>query len=192
MKHIKLASAAAIALGLAIAGSASAQTSAGGTITFTGSVADATCTVSGGAGTNGGTGNFIVALDQVTPGDFAAAGATAGPKPFSVQIGAPGQTSCVNGSIGTMSFLTSSPQIDAANGNLKNALTGEATNTEIQLLDGTTQAPINLASGSYSVASPAVANNTATIPFVAQYYADGGIPTAGLVSTSVVYKVVFN
>jgi major type 1 subunit fimbrin (pilin) len=191
MKQIKIASAIALTLGLAIAGSASAQSSAGGTITFTGSVADATCTVTGGAGTNGGTGNFTVALPQVAPSDLATVGETAAPTAFNVQIGGAGQASCVDGSIGTMSFLTSSPQIDAASGNLKNALAGE-TNAEIQLLDGTTSAPINLATGTYSVASPAVANNTAEIPFTAQYVAADAAATPGTLSTSVVYQVVFN
>ena len=48
MKHIKLAAAAAFVLGVAAAGSASADN---GDITFTGSVTDGTCVVSGGTGT---------------------------------------------------------------------------------------------------------------------------------------------
>ena len=190
MKHIKLASALVVAMGLAAAGVASAQSANGGTITFTGSVTDSTCTISGGGGTNGGTGNFTVALDSVAATDLAAAGVTANAKPFTVTIGGPGQGTCLDGKVATLSFLTSSPQIDAATGALTNALAGQATNTEIQLMDST-GAPINLADPSYSVNSPAIANNTAQINLQAQYYATGAA-TSGLVSTSVVYAIAYN
>lgn len=188
MKHIKLASAAAIAMGLAFAGSASAQSNSGGTITFTGSVSDATCTVSGGAGTNNGTGNFIVALDQAQVGDLDSATKTANPKNFNVQIGGPGQGSCTDGTIATMTFVAGNT-VDPATGALINQLSGEATNTQIQLLDATGNV-IDLAANSYS-ATATVANNTATIPFTAQYLATGAA-TPGLVSTDVVYGVTFN
>lgn len=190
MKHLKLASAAAIALGLAIAGSASAQS--GGTITFTGSVTDATCTVSGGTGTDGGTGNFTVALDEVNVNQLAAANDVANAKQFSVIIGGPGQGSCQDGTVATMSFLPSSPRIDAATGALRNALSGEAQNAQIQLLrGGMTGNAINLASGTEQFMAT-VANNTATIPFGVQYLAVNGAATPGLVSTSVVYAVTYN
>ncbi len=189
MKHIKLASALVVAMGL-VAGVASAQTANGGTITFTGSVTDQTCTISGGSGTNGGSGNFTVALDSVDDTALAAAGAIANAQPFAVTIGGPGQGSCADGKVATLSFLTSSPQIDAATGALVNALSGQATNTEIQLLDST-GAVINLADTSYSVNSPAIANNTAQINLQAQYYATGAA-TPGLVSTSVVYAIAYN
>ncbi|QAU24793.1 type 1 fimbrial protein [Dyella sp. M7H15-1] len=190
MKHIKLASAVAIAMGITFAGVASAASSNGGTITFTGTVADTTCTVTGGSGTDGGQGNFSVALDNTQPSDLAAAGDTSEPKAFTVQIGAPGQGSCTDGKVASMSFLTSSPRIDAATGALKNALSGEATNVQIQLTDS--NGAINLADPSYSQQSPEIANNTASIPFSAQYLAVGGAATPGLISTSVVYAVNYN
>ena len=190
MKQIKIVSAIALTLGLAIAGSASAA-DAGGTITFTGSVTDATCTVTGGTGTSGGTGNFSVALDQVNASALAAAGDTANPKVFDVIIGGPGQGTCENGKVASMSFLPSSIYIDAATGALSNALTGEATNTQIQLLDGTTNATIDLRTGTYA-ATATIANNTATVPFTAQYLAVNGAATPGLVSTNVVYAVTYN
>ncbi|RDS84183.1 fimbrial protein [Dyella psychrodurans] len=190
MKQFKIASAIALTLGLAIAGSASAQSSSGGTITFTGSVTDATCTVTGGTGTSGGTGNFSVALDQVDASVLSAAGVTANPKMFDVIIGGPGQGTCEDGKVASMSFLPSSIYIDAATGALSNALSGEATNTEIQLLDST-NAVIDLRMG--AVAGMAtIANNTATIPFTAQYLAVNGAATPGLVSTNVVYAVTYN
>ena len=190
MKHIKLASAAALVMGVALAGTATAQTAAGGTITFTGAVNDTTCTISGGSGTNSGTGNFIVALDPAQPADLASAGAVAKPHAFSVVIGGPGQTSCTNGRVASMKYLVSSPQIDATTGALRNALAGEATNVQVQLRDST--GVINLADPTYSVDSPQIADNTATIPFTAQYLAVGGAATPGLVSTSVVYGITYN
>jgi len=183
--------AAAIALSLGAAASASAQTSAGGTITFTGAINDATCTVSGGAGTNGGTGNFAVSLDPVNADQLAAAGDIAAPKRFDVIIGGPGQGTCQDGKVATMSFLTSSTQIDPVTGALANALAGEATNVEIQLADGVLAAPINLADANNGTVAT-IANNTATIPYFAQYLAVNGASTPGLVSTSVVYAVRYN
>jgi major type 1 subunit fimbrin (pilin) len=191
MKHIKLASALVVAMGLAAVGTVSAAASSGGTITFTGAVTDQTCTIKGGTGTDGGTGNFTVALDPVPATSLAAAQDVAGNKPFNVEIGGPGQSTCENGKIATMSFLTSSPQVDAATGALKNALSGEATNTEVQVLDGTGKA-IALNDPANGVQSPAIVDNTAIIPFQAQYLAVNGGATAGLVSTSVLYAVTYN
>ncbi|MDY0955668.1 type 1 fimbrial protein [Stenotrophomonas rhizophila] len=189
MNHIKLASALAIVLGMSVASAASAAAT-GGTIRFTGAVTDETCTISGGAGTDGGTGNFVVALDPVRASQLPAAAAVAGKKPFQVIIGGPGQGSCVNGKVARLSFLTSSPRVDPATGALTNALVGEATNTQVQVLNdaGT---PIDLADPANGVNSPAIANNTATIDLQSQYLATGAA-TPGLVDTSVVYAVSYN
>jgi major type 1 subunit fimbrin (pilin) len=193
MKHIQLASAIALVMGLGVAGSVSAQSvTGGGTITFTGIVTDVTCTVKGGAGTDGGENNFTVALDAVPASDLPTAGATAKAKGFQVIIGGPGQGTCEDGKIATMTFEPSSPRIDATTGTLTNALAGEATNTNIQVLDGgASGTAINLADPTFSKDSPAIVNNTAVLDFGAQYYATGAA-TPGLVSTSVVYKVVYN
>lgn len=190
MKQIKLVSALALAAGMAVAGTAGAQSANGGTITFTGQVTDNTCTISGGSGTDGGTSNFIVALQPVAATALAAAGATANNKPFSVVIGGAGQGSCQDGVVASLSFLVSSPQIDASTGALRNALAGQATNTQVRLLDSA-GATINLADPTYSVKSPAVVNNTAQINLQAQYYATGAA-TPGQVSTSVVYGIAYN
>ncbi|HTV87250.1 MAG TPA: fimbrial protein [Dyella sp.] len=189
MKNYKLAAVAALIGGFLVAGSAFAADD-GGTITFTGAVSSATCSLTGGAGTDGGSGNFTVALNSVAVTDLATAGATANAKDFSINIGAPGQASCTNGTVATMTFVTSSPQIDAATGALKNVLAGEATNTQVQLTDSS-GAVINLANPAYSVSSPAIVNNTAQISLRAQYYATGAA-TPGLVSTSVQYGITYN
>jgi major type 1 subunit fimbrin (pilin) len=191
MKHIKLASALVVAMGIAAAGVASAAASTGGTITFTGAVTDETCTITGGAGTNGGTGNFTVALDPVPASALAAATDTAGNKPFQIIIGGSGQTTCQDGKVATLSFVPSSPQIDPATGALVNALSGQATNVEVQVLDNNS-APIALNDPANGVTFPAIANNTATQDFSAQYLAVNAGATAGLVSTDVLYQVVYN
>ncbi|WP_130617566.1 fimbrial protein [Dyella amyloliquefaciens] len=188
MKNVKLAT-ALFALGFVAIGSAAHASSNGGTITFTGAVTDETCTVTGGAGTDGGTGNFTVALDPVAASKLPSAGSFANKKPFQVIIGGQGQGSCQDGKVATMSFLASSPRVNP-NGNLDNALTGQATNTQVQVLDATGTA-IALNTGTWSVNSPAIANNTATIDFGAQYFATGAA-TPGLVSTSVIYAVTYN
>lgn len=190
MKHIKIASAFALAFGVLAAGAASAAASNGGTIRFTGAVTDETCTVTGGAGTDGGLGNFTVALDPVPVSALPAAQAVAGKKPFQVIIGGQGQGSCVDGKIATMTFLPSSPRIDPLTGTLSNSLTGEATNTNVQLLDSAGSAiALNIPNAGYQ--SQPIANNTTTLDFSAQYYATGAA-TPGLVDTSVVYAVTYN
>lgn len=191
MKSIKFVPAAiALAAGVFAMGNAHAQAANGGTMTFNGAVIDATCTVRGGSGSDGGQGNFTVALDPVPATSLTAAGATANRKPFSVVIGGPGQGSCVNGKVARLSFVPSSPRIDAATGTLNNALPNEAANTNIQILDST-NTPINLASVANGVNSPVIADNTTTINLGAQYYATGAA-TAGQVSTNVQYGVTYN
>jgi major type 1 subunit fimbrin (pilin) len=190
MKHITLAAALVLALGAA--STASAASSAGGTITFTGVVNDVTCTVTGGAGTDGGTGNFAVALDPVPATALATVGAVAAPKLFDVIIGGPGQGTCQDGHVATMSFLTSSPRIDAVSGALTNVLVGE-TNAQIQLADDAGVA-INLATPgqSWDADIGDAGPNTATLRFRAQYLAANAAATPGLISTNVVYSVVYN
>lgn len=190
MKNIKLVSALA-ALGFVVAGSvAAAPAFTGGTIRFTGAVTDETCTITGGSGTDGGQGNFAVALDPVAASVLSAAGSVAGKKPFQIILGGQGQGTCEDGKVANMSFLSSSPQIDPTTGNLKNALVGQATNTQVQVLDST-GTPIVLNDSTWKVDFPAIANHTATLEFGAQYFATGEA-TPGLVDTSVVYAVTYN
>jgi len=191
MKSIKVLSAIALAASAFAVSNANAQAANGGTIRITGAVTDATCTITGGSGTDGGTNNVTVALDPVAATSLTTAGNTANHKPFNLIIGGPGQGSCVNGKVARLSFNVASPRVDAATGTLTNALTGQATNTNIQMTNGTAAGVINLASPANGVDSPAIANNTATINLGAQYYATGAA-TPGLVDTSVQYGVTYN
>lgn len=191
MKSIKFASAIALAAGVLVMGNAQAQAANGGTIRITGAVSDTTCTITGGPGTDGGTSNVLVALDKVEATSLTAAGNVANHKPFTLVIGGPGQGSCVDGKVARLSFNIASPRVDAATGTLTNALTGQATNTNIQMTNGTSAGVINLASPANGVDSPAIAGNTAEIKLGAQYYATGAA-TPGLVDTSVQYGVTYN
>lgn len=186
MKQLQIAAAIALAMGLGFASHANAAAVSGGTITFTGLVTDDTCPVTGGAGTDGGKNDFIVALKSVNTSDLAVAGNVAGKKPFDVLIGGPG-SGCDTSKVASMKFLPSSPRVDALTGTLTNALAGEATNTNIQLLDSA-DAVINLADPSIEFDGTFI-GDTATIKYSAQYLAVNGPATAGLVSTSVVYSV---
>lgn len=191
MKSIKFVSAVALAAGVLVMGSAQAQSTsfAGGDIRITGSVTDATCTITGGPGTDGGTGNVGVALDPVAATSLQKAGDVANRKPFTLIIGGPGQGSCVDGKVAELSFNVASSRIDAATGTLTNALVGEATNTNIQMTDETGTA-LDLANPAVLIESPEIANNTSTLKLGAQYYATGAA-TPGLVDTSVQYRVKY-
>ncbi|GGA34514.1 fimbrial protein [Dyella nitratireducens] len=189
MKCNKIALAAALVLGLGAVGSAGAASN-GGTIYFQGAVNDPTCTVSGGAGTDYGLGNFTVDLKTVSPSQFTAAGDVQNKTPFEVVIGGPGQGSCTDGKVATFSLVTVGTPVDPISGALENTLNGEATGVAVQLLDGSNKT-INLNS-SYSVNSPAIANNTATIPFSAQFLSTNATVTPGLVNAHVLYGVTYN
>lgn len=191
MNNFKIASAIALAMGIAVAGSASAASSAGGTINFKGALTDTTCTIQGGENTDEGTGNFTVQLQPTPAADMTAAGDVAGYTPFSIKFGAPGEATCQNGKVASLMFDSLDSHIDAATGALKNVLLNEATMAEIQLLDDQ-KAAMNLSDASAVINSPAIVNNQAVIRMGAQYLAVGGAPTAGLVSSAVVYKVVYN
>ncbi|MFC4763112.1 fimbrial protein [Dyella koreensis] len=191
MKNFKIASAIALAMGIAVAGSASAASSAGGTINFKGALTDTTCTIQGGENTDEGTGNFTVELDPTPASDMQAAGDTAGYTPFGIKFGKAGETTCQNGKIATLMFDSLDTHIDASTGALKNVLINEATNAEIQVMANPTTA-LNLTDSAAAVVVPAIDNNQASLRMGARYLAVNAAPTAGLISSAVVYKVTYN
>jgi major type 1 subunit fimbrin (pilin) len=194
MKNIKLASALAIVMGLAAVGTANAAD--GGTITFHGVVTDSTCTVKGGAGTDGGANNFSVTLDGVPASTLAAANSTAAPKEFQVNIGGEGETACGatdNGGsvVATMTFGVS-PQVNV-NGSLNNIILAAdgGTDAQIQLLnkDGS---KIDLSKTNAGSQSATIVANQATMSYTAQYFSQAGGAKAGKLETNVVYQVAYN
>jgi len=178
---------------LAASGFASTSAfAADGTINITGEIQGLTCSVSGGPGTAPGTGgDFGVELPTVQTSALTSDGATAGSKPFSIQLGTLGGAACADGTNAAIVYEATSPMINPATGNLRNTVSGaHATNVEVQIMDMTNNAPMNLASGTAS-SQVVVAGNTAVLPFAARYIAAGGAATAGEVETSVQYSVTF-
>ncbi|MCS3419784.1 type 1 fimbrial protein [Pseudomonas yamanorum] len=169
---------------------ATAVSAADGTITISGEVKGTTCTISGGTGASPGTGaNFPVVLSSVQTSALAAAGQTAGAKPFFVYVG--GNATCPDGTVVAVLYEASSPNINPGTGNLRNvAAATPATNVEVQIVDSAVNTPIDLRSGLNSTPAT-VTGGLATLPFTARYIATGGPAGAGLVSTSVQYSVTF-
>jgi len=162
---------------------------ADGTITFTGNVSDVTCIVTGGDNTNGGTSNFTVALPSVQANALDTAGDTAGDTPFTVVLSGP---NCKDGKAAKVWFESSTPTIDAAHGGrLKNTAAGGATNVLIGVLNKA-GAPIDMSNNAGGDGSKeTISGNTATLHYMAQYYAIGAA-TPGDVNTFVNYSVVYN
>lgn len=189
-KHLLSAALVAVVSFSAI-GAASA---ADGKITFTGTISDQTCTVKGGTGTNGATGDFTVTLPTVATSALSAADKIAGETPFTVILGGSGETGCGAGTpskVASLRFEPLSSPVSASTGRLLNQAAGGATNVEVALLNKS-KAVINIATGANATGSEeAITNNTATLQYAAQYHATGGAATAGAVSTFVNYSVVY-
>ncbi|MCF5722562.1 fimbrial protein [Pseudomonas syringae] len=163
--------------------------SADGTITISGAIEGSTCTITGGAGpAPGSAADFAVTLDKVQASSLAAEGQTAAGKPFFIHIGG---TACAASSVAVL-FEPGSPSINPSTGNLRNtAPTSAATNVEVQIVDASTNRPIDLRLGTSSTALPVPTGSTVTLPFLAQYVATGGTAGSGAFQTSVLYSVTF-
>lgn len=156
---------------------------ADGTITFTGQVTAQTCTVNSGTGKD-----FTVALPPVSASALAIDGATAGRTPFKIVL-----TGCTTASGNVSTYFESGATIVTATGRLKNAA-GTATKVEVGLLnDDATNTTIMLGAAQASQNSQtfAVASNTATLSYFAQYVATGGAAGVGTVNTSVMYTMSY-
>jgi major type 1 subunit fimbrin (pilin) len=175
---------------LAAFGFAGAAQAADGTVTFNGQLTSVTCTVHGGAA-GAASGDFTVALPTLSTTALAAQGAVAGSTGFNIVVGGAGDTGCTDGTKASVHYEASSPLIDPASGNLNLAAGSTATNVQVQITDaGAANAPINLFTNTTST-PVVIANNTATLPFAAQYFATGAA-TAGTVSSNVQYSIAFN
>jgi major type 1 subunit fimbrin (pilin) len=153
-----------------------------GTISFTGSLSNSTCTI------NGGTGSFSVALPVVSISSLGSAAATAGATPFSIKM-----TGCTGTSTSTTTYFESGAAINYANGRLKNtAATTPATNVEIELLNADNSViDLSKAVGAQGVAAAPMSASSSTANFVARYYASAAT-TAGAVASTVNYSITYN
>lgn len=190
LKPTLLAASLALATGaLALAPAAFA---ADGTITINGQVVAATCNIS----FNGGTAatapvNGTVTMPPVATSSLATAGSVAGAMPFSIGI-----SGCTAEASKNMVTVFSGANINTTDGNLTIAAgAGNATNVEVQLANAATPGTglkLNLGEDNQGVTPVAVsAAGNATANFVAQYYASAANATAGTVTTSVNYTLVY-
>ncbi|TSP10151.1 type 1 fimbrial protein [Cupriavidus campinensis] len=175
----------------ALGAAASSAAADDGRITFTGTISDVTCTVTGGGATvtAQSAGNFTVGLPRVSATALAANGERAGDTPFWMRLSG---TNCTNGKVASVYFEPAqSTNIDQATGNLRNATgTGRATRVQVGLLNGA-KSVMNLFT-STPTSTATIANNAAQFDYWAQYVATGGAATAGTVSTDVVYSIIYN
>ncbi len=165
------------------AGSAMA---ADGTITFTGTITDQTCTISTPAGKD-----FTVTLPTVAATTLASAGDVSGRTPFSINL-----SDCSDGQVAT--YFEPGPSVDYETGRLVNQASGgdAASNVQIQLLGENNQFVPILASGvngaqqnSQWVTVPA-GGGSADLHYYAEYYAVGQ-SAAGDVSSNVQYTIIY-
>lgn len=174
---MKIRTLATIAAAIALAQGAHASD---GTITFNGALTASTCTITGG-------GNQTVTLPTLSTAMLATAGATAGGTAFSISV-----TACTAGLTTAKAYFEAGVNTDLATGRLKS--TGAAANVQIQVLNGDTGAVMNLAAPSVAAQGGPAGGLTAgagTENYIAQYYATGAT-TAGPVTSSVTYSMVYN
>lgn len=186
-KHMK-----ALMLPVCLLVSATAVSAEDGTITFTGDISDATCTVVVGDDTGESTnGDFTVKLKPVSVTALKTDKMRAGDTPFYIKLSG---AQCPNGKYANVSFERAlSLNIDPVTGNLKNFTdAGAAKNVQVGLTDEKLTA-IDL---NQQITDPTkgkqISNNTAKFDYWAQYVATGGAATAGKVSTNVVYSIIYN
>jgi len=153
-----------------------------GTITFTGAISANTCTING---NDTGNKDFTVLMPPVGVDALTTQGQTAGDTPFNILL-----TACTPDS-GTVHVLFEpGASANAATGNLT-AAAGSAANVEVRILNED-ETPINvtLADGAQNSQSVALDSGTATLKYVAQYFALGQAG-AGAVNASAKYTIIY-
>lgn len=170
---------AALIAGLGIAafvpGSANA---ADGTISFTGQIVAQTCKVTNSAPS--------VTLPWVFAPSLLTVGATGGATPFAINI-----TGC-DSTVKTAQTFFSGANIDASTGNLKS--TGPGTNVQLQLLNAGDSSIIQLNQNTVAAqhSLPAnVSSGNVTLNYIAQYVAPTGNASAGAVTSSVAFTMIY-
>ncbi|MDG0854514.1 fimbrial protein [Roseateles puraquae] len=154
--------------------SASGAYAVDGTVTVSGNVSSATCTVTASATT--------VTLPTVSKTSLATAGSTAGTTPWSVSV-----SSC---SAATMNTFFEAGTTVNSNGRLINS--GTAGNVDGQIVTSTFGVVnIGAANGSQGTTAVSVSSNAATQQFYVRYYATGAA-TAGTFTSSFTYTLVYS
>lgn len=172
-------------LGLASFGANAAD----GTITFTGTVSDTTCSINGAA--SGSPANLAVTLPTVSAGTLAAQGAVAGTSsPTDMTLALSG---CSGTATKAIAAFENGPTVDQGTGYLTNqAASGPASNVEVRLLNASLQ-PINITTGlNNDIAGhgATISGGAANMKYFAQYYATGKAQS-GAVATTVQYTMQY-
>jgi major type 1 subunit fimbrin (pilin) len=160
--------------------SAAAQ-AADGTISFTGSLTDTTCTVTAVGGTGG---DLNVTLPTISATKLAAPGSTAGDTVFKLQV--TGGATCADGTI-VRAHFNPGATTDLIN-NVLNS-TGTATHVAFELVNGDGTV---MTIGGTDATSAVVTAGTATLAYVVRYKSILGAATAGTASSSVTYDLAYN
>ena len=141
---------------------------------------------------NGATGTTAatVTLPTVQASVLSATGNTAGQTAFNV-----GVTGCAttnqSGANTVKAYFEKGANVDAS-GRLINTATGGASNVVLQLVDGTGNAPINVGDVAQNTGNfVAISGGSATLPYAVRYFATGAA-TAGAVTSSVTYSLIYN
>ena len=158
---------------------------ADGTIYFEGEITAQTCTIDvDGTVTPAAA---TVTLPTVPTSTLATAGQTAGQKNFVI-----GLKNCTGPATSAAAFFENGATVDLASGNLKTTTgTGQATNVQLQLVDGSNGAVINAGNTNQNTRTTKVAldaSGNANLPYAVQYYATGAT-TAGEANSSVTYSI---
>ncbi|NUU37831.1 type 1 fimbrial protein [Pseudomonas sp. C2B4] len=156
-----------------------------GTINFVGTIKDVTCTVKA-AGTSG---ISTVTLPTISKNALTTVGATAGDTNFNIDLSNCSGTD-VAGSGVAVHFEPG--QNVNANGRLIN--NGLATGVDLALYQANAASPLNLGVApvaAYKTMNGTTPNGSVSMPYTVKYYATSATPSAGTVTSSVVYSVVY-
>ncbi|ASU37301.1 fimbrial protein [Herbaspirillum sp. meg3] len=155
-----------------------------GTINFTGTVTNQTCTI------NGGSPNFSVTLPKVSASSLATAGAKAGQKPFTIAL-----TACSTKSGGARALFEIGSGVNTNTGRLINTVTDNTGAKGVEIGLATANGTDILVNGVSTQPQSFVAidaNGSATLNYLAQYVATGTVPTgAGATTSSVTYSIEY-
>jgi len=172
----------ALIAALSVVGIAQAQ-AADGTITINGLVTDKTCDIITPAGKD-----FTVALPTVSKQTLAKSGDVAGRTPFQINL-----ANCSEGKVAT--YFEPGATVDFNTGRLLNQAASGAKNVDVQLLGSNNQVIPVLAAGSNGAQANSqwvdvAEGGAAVLHYYAEYYATGA-STAGEVTTSVQYTIIY-
>jgi major type 1 subunit fimbrin (pilin) len=182
---MNILTASSVVVALVVVPLASALAANDGTIEITGRITATTCQVEG---KPPGSGAAMKAVDfgEISAGNLAAEGQTAGDRGFQIHIG--GNAECIDGGMAKVRFDPASPSLDRATGRLNiDAVADAAKNVQIQIAnqDGT---PINMYTEDSQGAT--IEGNSAIIPLIARYYSTGKAEK-GIANSRVGFQVVY-